>query len=116
MAKTYGVKTALGQAIIWDTYIQHGEGGTDGTAAVLKETKAAMGGNVNGNESAWISKFLDNRLNHLLNWSEDNGMSQGDTSSKSRVAALRSLVSGGKWNLDAPLQWSVYGDSFSITK
>src|SRR3954464_9409867 len=38
MAAEVGIETPLGQAIIWDTMIQHGAGGDDGTWAVIEDT------------------------------------------------------------------------------
>lgn len=113
IAKDNGVATALGQEIIWDTAIHHGVDGTDGLLSVIRETKNLMGGIVQNNEVAWLNTFLDRRLWHLLNWSE-GGFSQDDDSSRSRVAALRSLITANKLNLDLPLTWSVYGDTFTL--
>lgn len=130
LASAVGVKSALGQAIFWDTAIQHGLsndavnyqpgktvnwssiGSGDSMDDIVKETRAAMGGNVNGNEVAWINKFLELRLKHLLEWSEEGD--QFDESSQSRVGALRSIVQAGKLDLSPTFSWTAYGDRFTI--
>src|SRR3954467_8169085 len=65
MAAEVGIETPLGQAIIWDTMIQHGAGGDDGTWAVIEDTQKDAG-SVGQDESAWLDAFLDARLRHLL--------------------------------------------------
>lgn len=114
IAEENGVKTALGQAIFWDTIILHGEGGSDGLAAVASETNAQMGGAANGNEAQWIETFLDVRLQHLLNWSESGAMD--DESSTSRIDGLRELVAAGAWDLNPPFSWTAYGESFTVSE
>lgn len=127
LADAAGIKSPLGQAILWDTAIHHGLsqeyqigqtvnwnsiGSGDSMDEVLKEARTAMGGNVNGNEAAWLRKFLDIRLVHLLNWSEEGD--QFDDSSQSRVDALRSIVAAGKLDLSPTFSWTAYGDRFTI--
>lgn len=69
MAKSLGVATALGQAILYDTIIQHG-GGTDadGLSALVARTKNRVGGTPKTGiaESQWLSAFLDVRAQDLL--------------------------------------------------
>src|SRR3954452_19559494 len=65
MAADLGIETPLGQLIIWDTMIQHGVGGNNGTWAIIKETQKDAGA-VGRNEPAWLDAFLDARLRHLL--------------------------------------------------
>jgi chitosanase len=112
LARQYNVTTALGQAIIWDTAILQGISGADGAKAVASETAKKMGV-VKGNESAWLAAFLDIRLQHLLNYSEDGTMDA--ESSRDRVNALRSILQTGNLALNAPVSWSVYGDSFTLS-
>lgn len=113
LARSYGIRSALGQAVVWDTNIQHGVGGTDGTRAILRETAKAMNGPARGNEGAWLRTFLDRRLWHLLHWSE-RGYQQSASASRARVAAWRSLVNAGKFGLSAPLSWRAYGETCRI--
>jgi hypothetical protein len=62
LARDVGLTTPLGEAIMWDTMIQHGRGGENGTTAIIEETRTAMGGDVDGNEAPWRGAFLDARL------------------------------------------------------
>ena len=101
-ADAAGIKTALGQAIFWDSSIQHGGGGLSGLVA---KTKKRMGGNVRGNEGAWLNAFLDIRYGCLVKMAGCH----------SRVNALRSLVSAGNFSLDPGITWEVYGDRYTIS-
>ena len=113
-AARYRVATALGQEVLWDTIIQHGGGSDpDGLAQILRETAAAMGGRVHGNEPTWITRFLAIRRRHLLH-AADPSTRAAWRESVDRVAALASLAREGKWKLDPPLTWKVYGDRFSL--
>jgi chitosanase len=108
IAADVGVETPLGQAIVWDTMIQHGAGGENGTRAIIAETREAAG-DAGQDESGWLDIFLDVRLHHLRDAYED-----ADESSESRVNALRSLVEAGDLALEPPLTWEVYGQTFSL--
>jgi chitosanase len=112
MAADLGIETPLGQAIIWDTMIQHGAGGNNGTRAIINETQKDAGA-IRQNESAWLDAFLDARLRHLLRMYRATTES-ADVSSESRVDALRSLLQGGNLALEPPLTWEVYGDRFEL--
>jgi chitosanase len=112
MAAGVGVDTPLGQAIIWDTMIQHGAGGDTGTEAIIAETRD-VAGRADGGESRWLEAFLDVRLDHLHQMYDE--APDGYESSTSRIDALRSLVSAGKLTLDPPLTWEVYGTTFHLS-
>src|SRR3954471_9451256 len=112
MAADLGIKTPLGQLILWDTMIQHGTGGENGTWAIVRETERNVGP-VGRSESAWLDAFLDTRLRHLLPMYRGTTES-ADVSSQSRVDALRSLLQGGNLTLEPPLTWKVYGDRFEL--
>ncbi len=112
MAADLGIKTPLGQLIIWDTMIQHGAGGIHGTQAIITETEKDVGA-VGQNESAWLGAFLDARLRHLLRMYPAS-TEDADVSSTSRVDALRSLLHEEKLALEPPLTWEVYGDRFRL--
>src|SRR3954467_5723393 len=43
MAADLGIETPLGQLIMWDTMIQHGAGGHNGTWAIIEETREHLG-------------------------------------------------------------------------
>lgn len=113
IAQKTGIKSALGQAIIWDTAIQHGIGGKDGLKSLINETKKELETRSTVDETTWLHTFLDRRLWHLLHYAEE-GHTQDPQSSQSRIDALRSLLNAHKLNLELPLTWSVYGDRFTL--
>lgn len=98
IAKQYGVTSALGQTIIWDTAIHSG---VDNATSAAAETASKMGGSVKGNEGSWLSTYLDVRVSH------DDG--------DDPVVALRSILNTGNLQLNAPLTWTVWGDTFTLT-
>jgi chitosanase len=112
MAADLGIGTPLGQFILWDTMIQHGSGGDNGTWAIIKDTQKDVGP-IGHNEAAWLDAFLDARLRHLLDMYR-NTTENADASSQSRVDALRSLLQDGNLALEPPLTWKVYGDRFQL--
>lgn len=117
-AEEANVRSSLGQLIIWDTIIQHGEGEAtgddrdpDGLPAIMQEVLDTAGP-VTNNEAAWLATFLDTREKHLLN-AADPETREGWRDSVSRVNdALRPLLNSGNLTLSPPFEWSVYGDSF----
>jgi chitosanase len=112
IAADLGIETPLGQLIMWDTMIQHGAGGDNGTWAIIEETQKNVGP-IDENESVWLEAFLDARLRRLLLMYRDT-TENADASSESRVDALRSLLREGKLALEPPLTWEVYGDKFHL--
>ncbi|WP_405982944.1 chitosanase [Streptomyces sp. NBC_00158] len=106
--KSDGVGT-LGQFIYYDAIVMHGDGG-DSTSfrnirkrALAKAKPPARG----GNETAWLNAFLDARV-----WAMKQEEAHSDTS---RVdTAQRVFLKKGNLNLDTPLEWKVYGDSYRI--
>jgi chitosanase len=114
LADEVGIQTPLGQAIMWDTMIQHGTGGDNGTRAIIEETQDNVGA-VDGTEAAWLDAFLDARLHHLGHAYENADDSDAaDAASESRVDALRSLLQDGNLALKAPLSWEVYGSTYTL--
>ncbi|MFJ2648190.1 chitosanase [Streptomyces sp. NPDC087420] len=99
----------LGQFIYYDAIVMHGDG-NDGTSfggirkrALTKAKPPAQG----GNETTWLNAFLDARV-----WAMQQEEAHSDTS---RVdTAQRVFLSKGNLNLNPPLDWKVYGDSFHI--
>ncbi|GLV85068.1 chitosanase [Streptomyces lavendulae subsp. lavendulae] len=106
--KSDGVGT-LGQFIYYDAIVMHGDGG-DSTSfrnirkrALTKAKPPAQG----GNETTWLNAFLDARV-----WAMKQEEAHSDTS---RVdTAQRVFLKKGNLNLNTPLDWKVYGDSFHI--
>jgi chitosanase len=112
LADEVGIETPLGQAIMWDTMIQHGEGGENGTRVIIEETRADVGA-LDGDEAAWLDAFLDARLHHLGH-AYENTTEDADASSQSRIDALRSLLESGNLALEHPLTWEVYGSTYTL--
>ncbi|MFD8923088.1 chitosanase [Streptomyces sp. NPDC059569] len=99
----------LGQFAYYDAIVMHGDGG-DSTSfgnirkrALAKAKTPAQG----GNQTAYLHAFLDARV-----WAMKQEEAHEDTS---RVdTAQRVFLNKGNLNLDPPLDWKVYGDSFHI--
>jgi len=62
-----------------------------------------------GNETTYLNAFLDARKAAMLTEEAHSDTSRVDT-------AQRVFLQAGNLNLDPPLNWKVYGDSFSIAK
>jgi chitosanase len=109
-AKTDGLH-ALGQFAYYDAIVMHGPG-DDGVSfggirktAMSKARTPAQG----GNETTYLNAFLDARKAAMLTEEAHSDTSRVDT-------AQRVFLQAGNLNLDPPLAWKVYGDSFTIAK
>ncbi|MET7455737.1 chitosanase [Streptomyces sp. NPDC005574] len=106
--KTDGLR-ALGQFTYYDAIVMHGDG-TDPTSfrnirkrALTKAKPPAQG----GDEVTYLNAFLDARV-----WAMKQEEAHSDTS---RVdTAQRVFVRKGNLDLNPPLDWKVYGDSYHI--
>ncbi|MEI8411721.1 MULTISPECIES: chitosanase [unclassified Kribbella] len=106
--KSDGLRT-LGQFIYYDAIVMHGDG-TDSTSfrnirkrALQKAKPPAQG----GNETTYLNAFLDARV-----WAMKQEEAHSDTS---RVdTAQRVFVRKGNLDLNTPLSWKVYGDSYHL--
>ena len=106
--KTDGLRV-LGQFAYYDAIVMHG-GGTDGASfgairqrALAQAAPPAQG----GDEVTYLDAFLDARV-----WAMKQEEAHSDTS---RVdTAQRVFLRDGNLDLDPPLDWQVYGDSFHI--
>jgi chitosanase len=94
----------------YDAIVMHGPG-TDSTSfggirkRALTHAKPPSQG---GNETTWLNAFLDARV-----WAMKQEEAHSDTS---RVdTAQRVFLRNGNLNLNTPLDWKVYGDSFHIS-
>ncbi|WP_411104545.1 chitosanase [Streptomyces sp. cmx-4-9] len=99
----------LGQFIYYDAIVMHGDG-TDPTSfrnirkRALSKAKPPSQG---GSEAAYLNAYLDARV-----WAMKQEEAHSDTS---RVdTAQRVFLKKGNLNLNTPLDWKVYGDSFHI--
>jgi chitosanase len=107
-AKQDGLR-ALGQFIYYDAIVMHGDGG-DATSfssirsrALAKAKTPAQG----GDEATYLNAFLDARV-----WAMKQEEAHSDTS---RVdTAQRVFVKNKNFDLNTPLKWKVYGDSYEI--
>ncbi|MFD5140915.1 chitosanase [Streptomyces sp. NPDC058378] len=99
----------LGQFAYYDAIVMHG-GGSDSTSfGSIRERALAQAGppSQGGDEVAYLDAFLDARV-----WAMEQEEAHSDTS---RVdTAQRVFLRDGNLNLDPPLDWQVYGQSFHI--
>ncbi|MFB8026146.1 chitosanase [Streptomyces sp. NPDC056465] len=99
----------LGQFAYYDAIVMHG-GGTDSTSfgsIRQRALAAAAPPSQGGDETAYLDAFLDARV-----WAMEQEEAHSDTS---RVdTAQRVFLRNGNLDLDPPLDWQVYGDSFHI--
>ncbi|MEW2049792.1 chitosanase [Streptomyces sp. NPDC005476] len=106
--KTDGLR-ALGQFTYYDAIVMHGDG-TDPTSfrnirkrALTRAKPPARG----GDETTYLNAFLDARV-----WAMKQEEAHSDTS---RVdTAQRVFLRKGNLDLEPPLDWKVYGDSYHI--
>ncbi|MFJ5924570.1 chitosanase [Kitasatospora sp. NPDC092948] len=103
-ARTDGLH-ALGQFAYYDALVVHGPIGlaTIRTAALGKATAPAKG----GDETAYLNAFLDARKAYMLARNPNSNTSRIDT-------AERVFLQAGNLDLQPPLNWKVYGDSYTI--
>ncbi|MFJ6573298.1 chitosanase [Streptomyces sp. NPDC091292] len=99
----------LGQFTYYDAIVMHGDGGDSTSFSNIR--KRALGKakppSQGGSEVTWLNAFLDARV-----WAMKQEEAHSDTS---RVdTAQRVFLNKRNLNLDPPLDWKVYGDSFHI--
>ncbi|HEY9721361.1 MAG TPA: chitosanase [Oscillatoriaceae cyanobacterium] len=115
-ADQQGLKTPLARAVMYDTIIQHGGGDDpDGLPALVAATDKAMGGSpAQGvNEHAWVEKFLSVRHADLAH-AHDPSTRKAWAESVDRVNALGAIAQSGNWNLQGPMNVSVYGSRYTV--
>ncbi len=107
-AKSDGLGT-LGQFIYYDAIVMHGPGddpvsfgGIRRTAMENAETPAQ-----GGDETTYLNAFLDARKAAMLTEAAHDDTSRVDTEQ-------RVFVQDGNLDLDPPLHWKTYGDSYEI--
>jgi chitosanase len=108
-AKQDGLR-ALGQFIYYDAIVMHGDGGDrDSFSSIrsnaLKKAKPPAQG---GNETTYLNAFLDARKVAMKHEEAHADTSRVDT-------AQRVFVKKGNFDLNTPLDWKVYGDSYHIS-
>jgi len=105
-----GIHT-LGQFIYYDAMVVHGPGSDSQSfggirAAAMKVAKTPAQG---GNETTYLNAFMDARIKVMKAEAAHEDVTRIEN-------AQRVFLKAGNLNLDPPLNWSVYGDKYSITK
>ncbi|MBW8763290.1 MAG: chitosanase, partial [Microbacterium sp.] len=96
---------ALGQFIYYDAAVVHGfDGMQDIRTEARKKAKTPAEG---GNETTYLNAFLDARVIEMQKEAAHEDVTRIET-------AQRVWLRAGNLNLDTPLNWSVYGEAFSI--
>lgn len=100
---------ALGQFIYYDALVMHGPGNDPVSfggirATAMKKAKTPAQG---GDETAYLNAFLDARKAAMLTEAAHEDTDRVDTEQ-------RVFLKAGNLNLDTPLTWTMYGDSYSI--
>ncbi|MFI6599629.1 chitosanase [Nonomuraea sp. NPDC050536] len=107
-AKQDGLR-ALGQFIYYDAIVMHGPGSDSSSfggirkAALNKAKTPAQG----GDEVTFLNAFLDARKKVMKQEEAHADTSRVDTEQ-------RVFLKNGNLDLDPPLKWKVYGDSYTI--
>ncbi|MFF7359279.1 chitosanase [Streptomyces sp. NPDC008125] len=103
--------SALGQFIYYDAYVMHGAGDTEGTvgfSSIRRQARAAADTPAEGgDEETYLNAFLDARVAAIAKEPSHTDTSRIET-------AQRRFVTEGKLQLETPLRWKVYGESFRI--
>ncbi|MFI6121108.1 chitosanase [Streptomyces sp. NPDC051064] len=103
--------SALGQFIYYDAYVMHGYADTDGTVGFRTIRTQALAENdppsEGGDEEAYLHAFLNARVAAIRKEPSHSDTSRVET-------AQRVFVREGKLQLETPLAWKVYGESFRI--
>jgi chitosanase len=107
-AKTDGLR-ALGQFAYYDAMVMHGPGNDASSfggirkAALAKAKTPAQG----GDETTYLNAFLDARKAAMLTEEAHSDTSRVDTEQ-------RVFLKAGNLDLNPPLSWKTYGDSYTI--
>jgi chitosanase len=107
-AKSDGLR-ALGQFTYYDAMVMHGPGQDSVSFGGIRKTamKKAKTPAQGGDEVTYLNAFLDARKAAMKTEEAHSDTSRVDT-------AQRLFLKMGNLDLDPPLTWKVYGDSYSI--
>ncbi|MDL5205808.1 chitosanase [Streptomyces sp. ALI-76-A] len=106
--KADGLRT-LGQFAYYDAIVMHGDGNDSASFGSIRQRalRTAKPPAQGGDETTYLNAFLDARV-----WAMKQEEAHSDTS---RVdTAQRVFLRQGNLDLNPPLDWKVYGDSFHI--
>lgn len=109
-ARKDGLRT-LGQFAYYDAIVMHGPGdGKDSFGDIRKHALAkAKPPARGGDEKAYLNAFLDARKTAMKHEEAHSDTSRVDT-------AQRVFLDKGNFDLQPPLKWKVYGDSYEINE
>lgn len=104
IADSIGAKNNLTLAFIYDICVNHG---TDGAQDYVNSIEEYLGGTpASGvNENEFLSALMDYRYDDLA---------EDDPEGKNRVNAFQKLLEAGNFDLKAPFEFTVYGDTYKI--
>jgi chitosanase len=107
-AKSDGLR-ALGQFIYYDAIVMHGPGSDSTSFGGIRKTamKKAKTPAQGGNETTYLNAFLDARKAAMLTEAAHDDTSRVDTEQ-------RVFLKAGNLDLNPPLKWKTYGDSYTI--
>ncbi|MGA5125931.1 chitosanase [Streptomyces pseudogriseolus] len=109
LAKLDGLGT-LGQFVYFDAMVFHGTGTDENGFYALRERvlERAKTPAAGGSEKAYLDAFLDVRRETMRTRYPDRDTSRIDT-------AQRRFLAAGNLDLDTPLTWELYGDSYTLS-
>ncbi len=102
----------LGQFIYYDALVMHGSGDKDDGESfevILDETRReAFSPSKGGNEKIFLENFFEARKKMMLKEEAHEDLD--------RIEAQKKFLNEGKYNLELPLSWTMYGDEFTLTE
>jgi chitosanase len=104
-AKADGMPRALAEFIYYDAAVMHGPDGMMSIRgrAIKKAKPPSQGGNI----TTYLNAFLDERVKEMKKEEAHSDTSRVDTEQ-------RVFLKAGNLDLNTPLKWKVYGDSYTI--
>jgi chitosanase len=108
-ARADGLSRALGQFIYYDAIVMHGAGGDRNSFTSIRRDaiKKAKPPSQGGNETTYLNAFLDMRRAAMKREPAHEETDRVDY-------AQRPFLKAGNFDLNPPLRWTMYGESFSI--
>ncbi|MDX2742209.1 MULTISPECIES: chitosanase [Streptomyces] len=104
--------SSLGQFIYYDAYVMHGYADAKGSVGFRTMRAEALAAadppSEGGDEEAYLNAFLDARVAAIRKEPSHSDTSRVET-------AQRVFVREGRLQLETPLVWRVYGESFRIS-